>query len=120
MRQGVVGSRGNMIQADVIIPVYNAAPYLKKCLDSVLDQELENIEVICIDDGSEDESLKILNDYADTDSRLVVLTQDNAGGGAARNRGLDIARGGYLLFLDADDFFEKELAETVYHAYKKK
>lgn len=108
------------IAVSVIIPVYNAAPYLKKCLDSVLDQELENIEVICIDDGSEDESLKILNDYADTDSRLVVLTQDNAGGGAARNRGLDIARGEYLLFLDADDFFEKELAETVYHACKKK
>lgn len=110
----------NSIAVSVIIPVYNAAPYLKKCLDSVLSQTLENIEVICIDDGSEDESLKILNDYADKDERMIVLTQTNAGGGAARNKGLDMARGEYLLFLDADDFFEKELAAIVYDKCKTK
>lgn len=108
------------VAVSVIIPVYNAAPYLKKCLDSVLSQTLKNIEVICINDGSEDESLEILNDYADQDERIVVLTQTNTGGGAARNKGLDVARGEYLLFLDADDFFDKELAAIVYEKCKKR
>lgn len=108
------------IDVSIIIPVYNAAPYLKKCLDSVLGQTHRNIEVICIDDGSEDESLEILNNYAKKDNRMIVLTQMNGGGGTARNKGLDIAKGEYLLFLDADDFFEEELAEIVYNTCKKR
>lgn len=107
------------IAVSVVIPVYNAAPYLKKCLDSVLNQTLENIEVICVDDGSEDESMEILDSYANKDKRVTVLEQPNAGGGAARNRGMAMAKGEYLLFLDADDFFEKELASTVYDKCKK-
>lgn len=98
----------------VIIPVYNAADHLRECLDSVLSQSLKKIEVICVDDGSEDESLEILNEYAQKDERVTVLKQENAGGGAARNKGIDIARGKYLSFLDSDDFFEKKMLEEAY------
>jgi len=98
----------------VIIPVYNAAEHLRECLDSVLTQTLDNIEVICVDDGSEDNSLDILNEYKEKDSRITVLTQKNAGGGAARNKGIDIARGKYLSFLDADDFFEPKMLEEAF------
>ena len=93
----------------VVIPVYNAAPYLRQCLDSVIAQTLRNIEVICVDDGSTDESPDILAEYAARDERISVLRQENAGGGAARNLGMSRARGKYLSFLDADDFFHPDL-----------
>ena len=96
----------------VIIPVFNADDYLRQCLDSVLCQTEQAIEVICVDDGSTDGSLGILNDYSNADSRVVVLHQENRGGGSARNLGIGVARGKYLSFLDADDFFEKDLIKT--------
>ena len=92
----------------VIIPVYNAANYLRRCLDSALGQTLKDIEVICVDDGSTDGSSAILAEYARADSRVRVIRQDNAGQGAARNRALELAQGEYAYFMDADD----ELAET--------
>ena len=92
----------------IIIPVYNAAKYLRPCLDSVLGQTLKDIEIICIDDGSTDESATILEEYACADSRVRVIRQDNAGQGAARNMGLELACGEYVYFLDADD----ELVDT--------
>lgn len=100
------------VRVSVIIPVFNAASYLHQCLDSVFSQTEDNIEVICIDDGSTDDSLRILSDYSSADGRLVVLHQDNQGGGAARNLGIGAARGEYLSFLDADDFFDSELIKT--------
>lgn len=99
------------IKVSVIIPVYNASEYLKECLDSLLSQTLENIEVICVDDGSTDQSLKLLNDYSRQDGRVIVLEQKNQYAGAARNRGLTIARGEYVIFLDADDFFDPQMLE---------
>ena len=87
----------------VIIPVFNAAPYLRGCLDSVLAQTLNDIEVICIDDGSTDGTGAILAGRAAQDARIVVLTQANAGQGAARNRGIELARGEFVYFMDADD-----------------
>ncbi len=107
------------VKVSVIIPVYNGAQYLDECLKSVANQTLKNIEVICIDDGSEDESLSILNKYQHKDKRFTVLQQDHLGGGAARNKGLKIAKGEYLSFLDCDDFFEKDLLERLYSQCKK-
>ena len=88
----------------VIVPVYNVEPWLRECLESVLlHQDLDNIEVICIDDGSTDASLQILNEFAEKDSRVKVYTQSNSGLSATRNRGIELASGEYILFLDSDD-----------------
>ena len=103
----------------VIIPVYNVSEYLPTCLDSILSQTLENIEVICVDDGSTDNSLAILQKYTERDSRLTVFQQKNKGGGAARNLGLNYALGKYVSFLDADDFFEPDMLEKAYVASEK-
>lgn len=103
----------------VIIPCYNGAAYLKQCLDSIINQTLEEIEIICVDDGSTDDTLNILNEYKSKDSRLQVVTQKNAGAGAARNNGLRIATGKYLSFLDSDDFFEPDMLEEAYNSAEK-
>jgi Glycosyltransferases involved in cell wall biogenesis len=99
----------------VIIPVYNVEKYLDQCIKSVLDQTLKDIELICVDDGSTDGSLAILNSFAAQDRRMRVLTQKNLGAGAARNKGLETAHGKYLSFLDADDFFEPTMLELAYN-----
>jgi len=98
----------------VVIPVYNCSKYLRKCLDSVLNQTLNDIEVICVDDGSTDDSLSILQYYELYDPRVIVICENNKGGGAARNIGMKMARGKYLSFLDADDFFELNMLEQAY------
>lgn len=100
-----------MPDVSVIIPVYNSSRYLKECLDSIINQTLSNIEIICIDDGSTDDSLDILYEYAAKDNRVAVLEQKNSGAGVARNLGMSIARGRYLSFLDSDDFFSLTLFE---------
>lgn len=102
----------------VIIPVYNVENYLRQCLDSVAAQTLDDIEIICVDDGSTDASPQILREYAQKDSRFLILRQENAGAGAARNRGLDTANGKYLSFLDADDFFEPDMLQLAYEKAK--
>lgn len=98
----------------VIIPVYNVEHYLRQCLDSVRAQTLPDIEIICVNDSSTDGSLDILEDYAKKDSRIQVVTQPNGGAGAARNKGLSMAKGKYLSFLDSDDFFEPDMLELAY------
>lgn len=95
-----------MLKVSVIIPVYNVEAYLRECLDSVLNQTLRDIEIICVDDGSTDGSAAILAEYAARDSRVRIVTQKNAGAGAARNAGLALAKGEWLSFLDADDVFD--------------
>ena len=98
----------------VIMPVYNCGKYLRQCMDSVVNQTLKEIEIICVDDGSQDDSVAILKEYAAKDSRVQVVQQPNKGAGAARNNGLGRATGRYLSFLDSDDFFETNmLAEAV-------
>lgn len=92
------------IDVSVIVPVYNAEVFLRECMDSVLAQEV-SIEIICIDDGSTDSSLSILRSYAERDSRLKLVSQLNGGAGAARNRGISLARGEYLAFIDPDDYY---------------
>ncbi len=101
-------------KVSVIIPVYNLERYLHQCMDSIVSQSLKDIEIICVNDSSTDDSLKILEEYAQTDKRVQVITQENAGAGAARNNGMRRATGKYLSFLDGDDFFEKDLLEKAY------
>lgn len=101
-------------KVSVIIPVYNAEDYLSQCVSSISNQTLREIEIICVDDGSQDRSLEILREMQKNDERIKVLTQSNAGAGAARNNGLRHASGEFLSFLDADDFFEPDmLAKSV-------
>ena len=98
----------------IIIPVYNVEKYLEECLDSLLSQSLNNIEILCINDGSTDRSLDILQQYAKKDIRLKILNQQNSGSGIARNKGMEQAKGDYLVFLDSDDFFDPTFIEEMY------
>lgn len=102
----------------VVLPVYNVELYLEQCLDSLLNQTLRAIEIITVDDGSTDHSLEILNKYAQRDKRVHVFTQQNKYAGAARNLGLSHAIGEYVLFLDSDDYFSKNLVKDAYIAAK--
>lgn len=105
----------NEIKVSVILPVYNVEKYLRQCLDSIMNQTLEDIEIICVDDGSTDSSAEIIKEYAEKDSRVTALYQENGGAGAARNNGLRHARGKYLSFLDSDDFFACNMLEEAYN-----
>lgn len=107
------------VKVSVIIPVYNTEKYLRECLDSVINQTLKDIEIICVDDGSTDNSLQILQEYAKKDDRIIVLTQENQKQGAARNKGLSIARGEYIQFVDSDDYLEPLTIENLYKQSKK-
>lgn len=99
----------------LVIPVYNSAPYLRQCLDSVTGQTYQDLDIICVNDGSKDESLSILEDYAAKDSRIRVFSKENEGKGAAsaRNFGLKKAKGEYVQFLDSDDFFDENMVERL-------
>ncbi len=101
----------------VIIPVYNVEQYLRKCLDSVINQTYTNLEIICICDGSPDNSLEILREYEQKDSRIIVIDQENGGVSLARNRGLDIATGEYIAFVDPDDYLMPECYECAIQVY---
>lgn len=105
-------------KVSVIVPVYNAEKYLSRCMDSIVNQTLQEIEILCVDDGSTDSSVQILKKYAAIDDRIRIITQENKGAGAARNRGLKEATGEYLSFLDADDFFEPQMLERAYRKAK--
>lgn len=102
------------VQISVIIPVYNAELYLEKCIESVLGQTFDALEVICVDDGSSDASVEILRKFQNKDERLIVLQQKNRGAGAARNNGLRRAKGKFIHFLDADDWVDTAAYEKLY------
>ncbi len=101
------------MQFSIIIPVYNVESYLRDCLDSVMHQTFQGWEAICVNDGSTDDSLAILGEYAAKDDRFKVISQTNGGLSAARNTGMDNAAGDYLLFLDSDDWLEPSALETI-------
>ncbi len=101
------------VKISIIIPVFNAEKYLRQCLDSAKDQTLHEIEILCIDDGSTDSSGRILDEYAAADHRFVVLHTQNAGQSAARNRGLEIAKGEFVAFLDSDDWYDPDYCEKL-------
>lgn len=97
----------------VIIPIYNAAPYIRQCLDSVCNQTYRNLEIICVNDGSTDASGEILEEYAHKDSRIICITQENAGQAVARNKALDRATGEWVANVDSDDYLEPFAYEHV-------
>ncbi len=107
-----------MVDVSVIIPVYNVEKYLKQCLDSVVNQTLKNIEIICVDDGSTDSSPDILKSYAEKDSRIIVKTQNNSGQGKARNKGMEVVSGEYIMFVDADDYLCLDACEKLFETAK--
>lgn len=99
----------------VVIPVYNAEKYLRRCLDSVLNQSFQDWEAVCVNDGSIDGSLAILKEYAKCDSRFKVVDKKNGGASDARNVGVQKASGEYILFLDSDDFIHSQLLEITFN-----
>lgn len=97
----------------VIVPIYNVERYLRKCVDSIINQTYKNLEIILIDDGSPDQCGKICDEYKNIDSRIVVIHKENGGLSDARNAGLKVMRGAYVIFIDSDDFFEHNAIEVM-------
>lgn len=97
----------------VIIPVYNAEKYLAQCLDSVINQTYTDLEIICVIDGSPDNSLKICREFAEKDGRIKVIDKENGGTHTARNKGLQMARGEYVMFMDPDDWLDLDTLECL-------
>ncbi len=102
----------------VIVPVYNGERYLKKAIDSLINQTYSNLEIILVNDGSKDSSLEICKGYADKDSRVIVVSKENGGQYTARNLGLDISKGMYIGFLDQDDYLDITFYEKLYNLIK--
>ena len=98
----------------VIVPVYQVELYVRKCLDSIIEQEYENLEIILIDDGSTDGSSQICDDYKSKDKRIKVIHRENGGLSSARNAGIDIANGEYIAFIDSDDWVDPKYIEKLY------
>lgn len=101
-------------KVSIIVPVYNVEKYLEQCLDSLVNQSLKEIEIICIDDESSDNSLDILYRYSENDSRIKVISQKNTGLSGARNTGINHVNGDYLMFVDSDDWLDLHTCERVY------
>ena len=104
-----------MIKVSIIVPVYNTEKYLKKCLDSLVNQTLKDIEIICINDGSLDNSLQILKEYEKKDNRIKIVNQRNQGVSIARNNGIKLASGEYIGFTDSDDYVDLDFYEKLYN-----
>ena len=107
-----------MIKVSILIPIYNVEKYLRQCLDSVINQTLKDIEIICINDGSTDSSPKIINEYAEKDSRIKVINKPNSGYGHSMNQGLKLAQGEYIGIVESDDFADPNMFETLYNKAK--
>ena len=103
-----------MIKASVVIPVYNSEKYLDKCVRSLMSQTLKEIELIFVDDGSEDHSITVLEKYRQLDSRIIILKQQHQYAGVARNKGMQESKGKYIIFLDSDDFYKHRMLEDLY------
>ena len=98
----------------IIIPVYNVEQYLERCLESVIRQSYKNLEIIIVNDGSTDSSLKITDEFKERDHRITVINQSNAGLSAARNTGIAASNGKYLSFVDSDDYIHRQFIELLY------
>lgn len=102
-----------MKKISIIVPVYNVEKYVEKCIQSLINQSYKNIEIILVDDGSNDRSNKIIDEYAKADSRILTIHQKNKGVSAARNAGLKVATGEYVGFVDPDDYVDYQMYETM-------
>jgi glycosyltransferase involved in cell wall biosynthesis len=107
-----------MYKVSVILPIYNVSRYLRKCLDSVCGQTLKELEILCVNDGSTDDSLEIVQEYAARDARIVIITGPNGGYGKAMNKGLDRATGEYVGIVEPDDYVLPEMFEELYQCAK--
>ena len=103
-------------KATIVVPVYNSARSIQRCLDSLLAQSERSIQVVCVNDGSTDDSLNVLRQIAQADDRVLVIDQENAGVSCARNTGIDAAEGETVFFVDADDYIDAQTVERVLHA----
>ena len=102
---------GDKVLISIIVPVYNKEFYIGDCISSLVTQSYSNIEIVLINDGSTDQSGKICKEWAQRDQRIIVLSTNNNGVSAARNAGLDIAKGKYIVFVDADDTLSKKVVD---------
>lgn len=109
-----------MVEISVVIPIYNVEDYLEECLDSIVNQTFEDLEIICVNDGSKDNSLEILKEYAKKDDRIIVIDQENGGHAVATNVGMDHATGKYLFLMDSDDKLKLDALELTYNAAEEK
>ena len=103
-----------MSKISVIVPVYNVEKFIKRCLDSIINQTMRDLEIILVNDGSTDNSGKICDEYAQLDNRITVIHKENGGLSSARNTGLDVATGEWIAFVDSDDYIEKNMYEVLY------
>lgn len=108
-----------MPKVSIIVPVYNVAQYLRECLDSIVNQTLREIEIICVNDGSTDASLAILEEYAAFDDRIKVISKQNSGYGHTMNVGIDVANGEYIGIVEPDDYVKLDMYEALYLIAKK-
>ena len=108
-----------MSKISIIVPNYNTEKYLPRCLDSLIGQTFKDIEIILIDDGSKDNSIQVMQKYAQKDKRIKVFTQENSGPARARNQGLENASGKYLMFCDSDDWYELNMCQVMYDTIEK-
>lgn len=102
-------------KVSILVPVYNVSEYLEECMDSLISQTLEDIEIVCVNDGSTDNSLEILKKYATRDERIKIISKPNGGLPSARNAALDVARGEYVGFVDSDDYVSKDMFKILYN-----
>ena len=109
----------NPVKVSIVMPVCNVEMYLRECLESAINQTLQDIEIICVNDGSKDNSLEILKEYAAKDSRVKVINKDNAGYGHTMNIGMDMAKGEFIAILESDDFVDLHMYEDLYKIAKK-
>lgn len=108
------------IKVSVIVPVYNVKDYLRQCMDSLVNQTLQDIEIIAVDDGSNDGSQEILQEYKIISPNLLIIQQENQGASVARNNGLNYAKGKYVIYVDSDDYLELDCLEQLYRVAKEK
>lgn len=102
-----------MTKLSIVIPVYNVENYIAQCLESILNQSFKDLEIICVNDGSTDNSLSVLQDYKAKDDRIIIIDKKNEGSGIARNAGLSIAKGEYVYYVDGDDWIEDNALEKI-------
>lgn len=106
----------NKIDVSIVVPLYNKENEIRRCLNSLIEQSVSNIEIIVVDDGSKDGSADVVREYTDNDPRVHLIVQKNQGPGAARNTGVKASRGKYIGFVDCDDFVDKNMYKHMMNA----
>lgn len=102
------------MKVSIVVPIYNTEKYLRRCLMSIINQKASDIEIILVNDGSTDSSIDIINEFAELDNRIIVINKTNSGLSSARNSGIDVAKGEYILHIDSDDWIEPNYIHDIY------